>query len=105
MLVATGLMQMSASPHYQGFFSISNRWSAAILTKHLTTLVMICLAGYQTWFLQPQMERMALLRARSRASSRDAVQMSHRQTQLARINLTLGVLVLALTAIARTAPG
>jgi uncharacterized membrane protein len=44
-LAATGLVQMSANPNYQGFIAIQNRWAAAILVKHLLFLVMtgICI--------------------------------------------------------------
>ena len=34
LLVVTGLFQMSANPHYDGFLSTSTQWSLAILVKH-----------------------------------------------------------------------
>ncbi len=48
-LGGTGLIQMSASPNYQGFLAISNRWSAAILLKHLVFLGMVVVSAYLTW--------------------------------------------------------
>jgi uncharacterized membrane protein len=56
-LIGTGLIQMSASPRYTGLISVTNRWSAAILGKHVLVLVMLALAAYQTWFIQPRLER------------------------------------------------
>ena len=34
-LLGSGMIQMSASPHYQGFLTINNRWAGAIIIKHL----------------------------------------------------------------------
>lgn len=56
-LIGTGLIQMSASPRYTGLLSVENRWSVAILGKHVFVFVMLALAAYQTWFIQPRLER------------------------------------------------
>ena len=109
-LAATGLFQMSASPSYQGFLSIQNSWAAAILVKHLLFLMMGGISGYLTWVLTPRLRRVALLQARSReAESTDKERSLHETTALQRqeafllrVNLILGVLVLALTALARS---
>jgi uncharacterized membrane protein len=45
-LAATGLVQMSANPNYQGFIAIHNRWAAAILVKHLLFLFMTGISVY-----------------------------------------------------------
>ena len=64
-LIATGLTQMSANPNYTGFLSISNRWSAAILIKHVVIGLMVALAAAQTWWLQPRLARLLLVAARA----------------------------------------
>lgn len=104
-LVATGLVQMSANPNYQGFIAIENRWSAAILVKHLLFLVMAGVSAYLTWGLLPGLRRLALQRQRlpDEALSLQSARLARQEAALLRINLLLGVLVLALTAIARSA--
>ena len=93
-LVATGLVQMSASPHYQGFLAITNQWAVAILIKH------IVFAG-MTWGLLPALRRSALLEARGQVAV-GAERMRRQEILLLRLNLILGFLVLALTALARS---
>lgn len=102
-LVATGLVQMDASPFYQGFLVISNRWTEAILAKHVVILLMVGAAVYQTWFVQPQLERTFLLSAHKGTPSADSDRLQGRLANLTRLNLVLGLTVLALTALARTA--
>jgi uncharacterized membrane protein len=99
-LVVTGLFQMSASPHYEGFFTIGNRWAAAILAKHLVFLGMIGISAYMTWGLLPGIRRNALLLARG-LPGMEAERLQRREMLLLRLNLILGVIVLGLTALAR----
>lgn len=99
-LIATGLTQMSGNPNYEGFIQIHNRWSAAILAKHLVIALMVAAAGYQTWFLAPRMERAAWRRTEGEA---DGDAGAHAYRRLTAANLALALVVLALTAIARTA--
>jgi uncharacterized membrane protein len=109
-LVGTGLFQMSANPNYEGFLSVNNRWAAAILAKHLVFLAMTGVSAYLTWGLMPKMQRLALrLAAKQREDGQpgdDLPEVRSLQRQeglLLRLNLILGVLVLALTALARAA--
>lgn len=103
-LTGSGLMQMVVNPHYGGVLSLVNRWSLAIFIKHGLVIVMALLTGYQSWFTQPALERLRLKHARGlNQASQDETSLLRRRTTLSRINLTLGILVLALTAIARTA--
>lgn len=97
-LIGTGLIQMSGSPNYEGLFSLANPWSRAIFTKHLAVAAMILVAAYQTWVLTPRMARLAL---KNEAGATDEA--VRRQARLNQINLVLGILVLGLTAVARTA--
>jgi uncharacterized membrane protein len=101
-LAATGMFQMSASPSYQGFLAIEDRWAAAILIKHLLFFGMAGLSAYLTWGLMPKIRRMALRRAASGAvDEAEAQRLIAQESRLLQLNLLLGVLVLALTAIAR----
>lgn len=115
-LAGTGMLQMGANPNYQGVLAIDNPWSLAIFVKHLLFLLMAGLSGYMTWVLLPGLNRLALLRARQQngagVGEKAAVletqehqeeQLLRREDRLIRMNLVLGVLVLALTAIARVA--
>jgi uncharacterized membrane protein len=99
-LIVTGLFQMSASPNYEGFLTIGNRWAAAILAKHLVFFGMVGASAYMTWGLLPGIRRYALLRARGQAG-KEAEVLEGREIALLRLNLVLGVIVLALTALAR----
>jgi uncharacterized membrane protein len=103
-LAGTGMFQMSASPNYQGFLAVENLWATAILIKHLLFFIMAGLSAYLTWGLMPKIRRLALRRAASvPAEESEARRLAAQETRLLQLNLLLGVLVLALTAIARAA--
>jgi len=99
-LVGTGLFQMSANPNYQGFLAVNNRWAVAILLKHLVFALMMVISAYLTWGLLPRMRRAALQRLKQ-PDERGAIALHDQEARLVQINLLLGVLVLALTALAR----
>lgn len=101
-LVGTGLFQMSANPNYQGFLAISNRWGLAILLKHLLFLGMAGVSAYLTWGLLPNLQRLALRLSQGQDVT-DSQHLFRQEATLVRTNLILGVLILALTAIARAA--
>jgi len=100
-LLATGLFQMSANPNYEGLLSISNRWAASMLLKHILFIGMIGISAYLTWGILPALRRIAMRQAKG-LDAQDAAQLQKRETFLLRINLVLGVLILGLTALART---
>lgn len=102
LLTVTGLIQMSANPNYLGFLSFENPWAQAILFKHIAFLGIILISAYQTWSLAPELERQALRRSRGKQVPEDD-QLQRRETRLLSLNLTLGVIVLLLTALARVA--
>lgn len=103
LLAGTGMIQMSVNPNYQGFLAIDNRWAMAILIKHLLFLIMTGVSVYMTWFLLPQLRRLALRQARGLEDidAHTADRLVNRETWLLRLNLILGVFILALTALAR----
>ena len=99
-LLSTGLFQMAANPNYTDFLAIGNRWAVAILIKHLVFLVMIAVSAYLTWGLFPILRRIALLRAGGQDVA-GAERLARRELLLLRLNLILGVIILALTSLAR----
>lgn len=101
-LLASGMLQMSSNPNYEGFLSIQGLWAGSILIKHLLFGLMVLVSAYITWGLLPALRRAALLRAKD--PNAQGLQTLHkREVWLLRLNLILGVLVLLLTAIARSA--
>lgn len=103
-LIFTGLSQMAAHPSYAGFLEINGRWAQAILAKHLAFGVMVVAAGYQTWSVQPRLARQMLIQAAGAGAADDEIpRILTRIDRLTRLNTALALVVLALTAIARTA--
>ena len=101
-LFGTGLMQMSANPNYEGLLGLGNRWAAAIFVKHLAILLMVGAAAVQTWVLHPRLERSLMSRRRANSDDWDT-QSARLDARLTAVNLALALIVLALTAVARTA--
>ena len=67
--------------------------------------IMLLVAGFQTWFLQPRLTRLAMQQALkpSPHSDENSHRLLLRARQLNRLNIFLSLGVLILTAIARTA--
>jgi uncharacterized membrane protein len=99
LLVATGLFQLSANPHYDGFLSTSGQWSIAILVKHSLAGIMVVVSAIQTWEVLPAIRR-GLMRA-EKADPEELARLQRKETTLLRINFLLAVLILAATALAR----
>lgn len=97
-LIGTGSLQMSGNPNYDGLFAFSNPWSRSILAKHIAIGVMVLVAAYQTWVLNPRLSRLAL---KQEVGASD--QVANELSRLNRVSLAFGILVLGLTALARTA--
>jgi len=98
-LVVTGLFQLSANPHYNGFLSTSGQWSIAILVKHSLAVIMAVTSAIQTWEVLPGIRR-ALMRM-DKVGPEELARLQRRETHLLRMNLVLAVLILAATATAR----
>lgn len=99
LLLATGLFQLSANPHYDGFLSTSGQWSVAILVKHSLAVIMAVVSAVQTWEVLPAIRR--TLMKKERADPEELIQLQKRETRLIRTNLIIAVLILAATALAR----
>lgn len=105
LLAGTGLFQMSANPNYAGFLAVHNLWAVAILVKHILFFVMTGLSAYMTWAVLPGLSRAALQQASAARSGQPAAageRLSLQELRLLRLNLILGLLVLGLTALARS---
>ncbi len=99
LLVATGLFQLSANPHYDGFLDTSTQWSLSILIKHSLSLIMGVVSAIQTWEVIPAIHR--TLMKKETASSDELARLQRREVILLRTNLILSALILGATAFAR----
>lgn len=99
-LLGTGMFQMSANPNYQGILAVNNQWAIAILLKHIVFLLMAGISAYLTWGVIPKLSRLAFRQTEDPDTS-EANSLRRREAFLIRINLILGAIVLALTALAR----
>jgi uncharacterized membrane protein len=102
-LAVTGMFQMSANPNYQGFLAIANPWAVAILSKHLAIGAIVLVNLYLAFALTPARRRAELRQSRGAGEAGMLERLLHREQLLVWVNLGLSGLVLALTAIARTA--
>jgi len=100
LLLVTGLFQLSANPHYNGFLSISTQWSLAILVKHSLAIIMVVVSAVQTWEVLPRIRR--TLMKKEKASEEELAGLQKREKLLLRANLILSGLILMATAVARS---
>lgn len=101
-LIATGLFQLSANSHYNGFLDVSTQWSVAILVKHSLVAVMVVVSAVQTWEVLPAIRR-SLMRRERGATEEEMNHLRRREERLLRLNFILAVLILGATALARAA--
>ncbi|MEX1071718.1 MAG: CopD family protein [Anaerolineales bacterium] len=101
LLTFTGLVQMDSNSNYEGLFNFSNPWAQAICLKHIAFVGMIAVSAYITWVVAPALQQGALRRAAGRQDGAGKKWARRLQTMIF-INLALGFLVLAFTALART---
>jgi uncharacterized membrane protein len=100
LLTFTGLVQMDSNSNYQGLFNFSNPWAQAICLKHVAFVGMIAVSAYITWVVAPALQQSALRWAAGRQDS--SGKWTRRLQVMIAINLALGLIVLAFTALART---
>jgi uncharacterized membrane protein len=98
-LLVTGLIQLSTSPKYDGFLSLSTQWSFAILVKHGFGVLMVVVSAIQTWEVLPAIHRTLL--KKDKAGEDVLASLQRRELLLLRINFLLSALILAATALAR----
>ncbi|WKZ37792.1 MAG: CopD family protein [Anaerolineales bacterium] len=98
-LLVTGLFQLSTSPHYDGFLSLSTQWSLAILVKHGLAVVMVVVSAIQTWEVLPAIQRTLL--KKEKADENELARLQQKELLILRVNLLLSALILGATALAR----
>ena len=85
MLLVTGLFQLSANPHYDGFLATSTQWSLAILVKHGLGVIMVVTSAIQTWEVIPAIHR--TLMKKENADADELAKLQRREVILLRVNL------------------
>lgn len=98
-LLVTGMFQMSTSPHYDGFVSVSTQWSLALLIKHGFAVIMVVVSAIQTWEVLPAIQR--TLMKKDKASEEELARLQKKELLVLRVNLILSALILGATAFAR----
>jgi uncharacterized membrane protein len=102
-LSGTGLIQMSAHPKYGGFLAIDNQWALAILFKHGIIVLLIASMAMINWGILPAMRKIALRQSIGKTiNTVEKQRLEKRERLLVRVNLGLSIIVLALTAWARS---
>lgn len=99
LLVVTGLFQLSANPHYNGFLDASTQWSFSILVKHSLSAILAVTSAVQTWEVLPAIHRILL--KKESADEGELAKLQRRELILLRVNLFLSALILGATAFAR----
>ena len=99
-LIATGMLQMSADENYGGLLQFDTAWAWAMLLKHLAIIGMAFIAGYVALALEPERRRLQTLATAGHRDDQARYELEQRRTRLAWLNLVCGVLTLAFTAVA-----
>jgi uncharacterized membrane protein len=101
-LIVTGLFQMSLDENYSGFLNFSNTWSVVILFKHIAIGGMIASGAILQYAVFPALERTTLRLQHTKDGIEEWETLRRREINLTRLNLILGLLVLAFSAWAVT---
>ncbi len=97
-LIVTGLLQMTADPHYDGLLQFSNAWSRALLIKHIL-IVLLALTGVILQFgIAPALERTSLLLEHSKGDIKDWRRLRQQEKRLSAVMMGLALLILAASA-------
>ena len=97
-LIVTGLLQMSTDPNYEGLLRFSNRWSQALLLKHLLIIVMALCGLLLQLAVAPALGRASLLRERGKGDADEWRRLQRRKRRLTIIVALLAIAVLASSA-------
>ena len=97
-LVVTGILQMSTDPNYEGLLQFSNRWSQALLVKHILLLVMAAAGLALQLGVAPRLERASILLERGKGERHEWRRLRARERRLTLLMAALAVLILAVSA-------
>jgi uncharacterized membrane protein len=103
-LAGTGMIQMGANSAYQGFLNINNSWAVALFSKHIAIILLVILMGIMTWGVLPALKRISLRQSLGKAiDEKEQKKYGRMEKQLLNGTLVLSVIILLLTAWARSA--
>ncbi len=97
-LIVTGLLQMSTDPNYEGLLSFNNRWSQALLIKHILLIVMAAAGLILQIAVAPALERASLLLERGKGDQEQWRRLRGRERRLTLLIAALALLILASSA-------
>ena len=97
-LIVTGLLQMSNDPNYDGLLSFNNRWSQALLLKHILIIIMAAAGLILQFGLAPALERTSLLLERGKGDVAAWNRLRAREQVLTRLVALLALAILAVSA-------
>jgi uncharacterized membrane protein len=100
-LLVTGLFQMTANVHYEGFMTFANPWSKVMLLKHLVVGLMAVTGLILQYGVAPELERTSLILEHGKGTDETDSrwqQLRQRETWLTWVNGLLGLSVLAFSA-------
>jgi uncharacterized membrane protein len=97
-LIATGLIQMTGDPNYDGVLQFDNEWSKVILLKHVAIFGMVVCGLVMQFQVTPALERIGILLERGKGDPAEWERLRRREVRLTWVNVALGLAVLAFTA-------
>ena len=97
-LIVTGLLQMSTDPNYDGLLRFSNRWSQALLLKHVLIIVMALCGLILQFAVAPALERASLLRERGKGDGAEWRRLQRRERCLTLMIAALAISILGTSA-------
>lgn len=97
-LIVTGVLQMSTDPNYEGLLSFSNRWSQALLVKHILLIIMALTGLLLQLGVAPALERTSLLVERGLGDEREWARLRLRERRLTIVIAMLALAILAASA-------
>jgi uncharacterized membrane protein len=101
LLLITGFVQMTASPHYEGFLEINSLWDWAILLKHIAFVGMVAITAHVQVKILPAAARLELLaQKKPDLAAQEQAALTRQEMKLLKLNLFCAALVLFFTAVA-----
>ena len=98
LLIFTGLLQMTTDPNYEGLLRFSNRWSQALLLKHVLIILMALTGLTLQYVVAPALERASLLQEQGAGDASEWQRLQRREQRLTAIIALLAVSILAASA-------
>lgn len=98
LLVVTGLLQMTADPHYDGLLQLDNEWSRVLLIKHVLILLMAAAGLVLQAGVAPALERASLLLKQDKTDGEDWRRLRRNERRLRLLIALLALMILAASA-------